>query len=144
MLKGSSPAMRKADDDFQEGCHLGNLASPARFRTAATRCHTRASSPLDWYSCKNVRLLLVEDDAMIGEAIRTGLKRDGFTVYCVHDGESAEQVLRTNAFDLLLLDLGLPRKGGLQVLQGLRARQQTLPVLIITARDAVSDRVQGL
>jgi DNA-binding response OmpR family regulator len=91
-----------------------------------------------------VRLLLVEDDAMIGEAIRTGLKRDGFTVDWVHDGESADQVLRTDTFDLLLLDLGLPRKGGLQVLQGLRARQQTLPVLIITARDAVSDRVQGL
>ena len=81
---------------------------------------------------------------MIGEAIRTGLKRDGFTVDWVHDGESADQVLRTDAFDLLLLDLGLPRKGGLQVLQGLRARQQALPVLIITARDAVSDRVQGL
>src|SRR3569833_2555297 len=81
---------------------------------------------------------------MIGEAIRTGLKRDGFTVDWVHDGESADSVLRTNAFDLLLLDRGLPRKGGLQVLQSLRARQQALPVLIITARDAVSDRVQGL
>jgi two-component system response regulator QseB len=91
-----------------------------------------------------VRLLLVEDDAMIGEAIRTGLKRDGFTVDWVHDGESADQVLRTDTFDLVLLDLGLPRKGGFQVLQALRARQQTLPVLIITARDAVSDRVQGL
>jgi two-component system, OmpR family, response regulator QseB len=91
-----------------------------------------------------VRLLLVEDDAMIAEAIRTGLKRDGFTVDWVHDGESADKVLRTDAFDLLLLDLGLPRKGGLQVLQSLRARQQALPVLIITARDAVSDRVQGL
>src|SRR3989454_8566291 len=81
---------------------------------------------------------------MIGEAIRTGLRRDGFTVDWVHDGESADQVLRTDTFDLLLLDLGLPRKGGLQVLQALRARQQALPVLIITARDAVSDRVQGL
>jgi two-component system response regulator QseB len=91
-----------------------------------------------------VRLLLVEDDAMIGEAIRTGLKRDGFAVDWVRDGESAEQVLRTDEFDLLLLDLGLPRKDGLQVLQTLRARHQVLPVLIITARDAVSDRVQGL
>lgn len=96
------------------------------------------------YWTKNVRLLLVEDDAMIGEAIRTGLRRDGFTVDWVHDGASAERVLRTEAFDLLLLDLGLPGKSGLQVLQGLRARQQALPVLIITARDAVSDRVQGL
>ena len=91
-----------------------------------------------------MRLLLVEDDAMIGEAIRTGLKREGFAVDWVCDGESAAQVLRTEEFDLLLLDLGLPRKGGLQILGGLRARGQSLPVLIITARDAVSDRVQGL
>ena len=91
-----------------------------------------------------MRLLLVEDDPMIGEAIRTGLKRDGFTVDWVYDGESADAVLRTEAFDLALLDLGLPRKDGLQVLKALRARRQTLPVLIITARDAVSDRIQGL
>jgi len=91
-----------------------------------------------------VRLLLVEDDPMIGEAIRTGLRRDGFTVDWVHDGESAERVLRTEEFDLLLLDLGLPRKNGLQVLRTLRTRHDALPVLIITARDAVSDRVQGL
>jgi two-component system, OmpR family, response regulator QseB len=91
-----------------------------------------------------MRLLLVEDDAMIGEAIRTGLKRDGFAVDWVYDGESADRVLRTEAFDLALLDLGLPRKDGLQVLQALRARRQSLPVLIITARDAVSDRIQGL
>jgi len=91
-----------------------------------------------------MRLLLVEDDAMIGEAIRTGLKRDGFTVDWVFDGGSADQVLRTETFDLVLLDLGLPRKDGLEVLQALRARRQDVPVLIITARDAVSDRVQGL
>src|ERR1700721_172000 len=97
--------------------------------------------PLGYFA---VRLVLVEDDAMIGEALRTGLKRGGFSVDWVHDGESADQVLRTDEFDLLLLDLGLPRKGGLQVLKSLRARHEELPVLIITARDAVSDRVQGL
>jgi two-component system, OmpR family, response regulator QseB len=91
-----------------------------------------------------MRLLLVEDDAMIGEAIRTGLKRDGFAVDWVREGDSADRVLRTEQFDLLLLDLGLPRKDGLQVLRSLRARNESLPVLIITARDAVSDRVQGL
>jgi two-component system response regulator QseB len=91
-----------------------------------------------------MRLLLVEDDAMIGEAIRSGLKRDGFTIDWVRDGDSAEHVVRTEQFDLLLLDLGLPRKDGLQVLKSLRARHEELPVLIITARDAVSDRVQGL
>jgi len=81
---------------------------------------------------------------MIGEAIRAGLRREGFTVDWVHDGEAAAQVLRTEAFDLLLLDLGLPRRGGLDVLSTARAHGQELPVLIITARDAVSDRVQGL
>src|ERR1700761_2010678 len=91
-----------------------------------------------------MRLLLVEDDAMIGEALRTGLRRDGFTVDWVRDGDAADGVLRTEQFDLLLLDLGLPRKDGLHVLKSLRARHETLPVLIITARDAVSDRVQGL
>jgi two-component system, OmpR family, response regulator QseB len=91
-----------------------------------------------------MRLLLVEDDTMIGEAIREGLRREGFAVDWVHDGESASHVLRTEAFDLLLLDLGLPRKGGLEVLTAARAHGQELPVLIITARDAVSDRVQGL
>ena len=81
---------------------------------------------------------------MIGEAIRAGLKREGFTVDWVFDGESASQVLRTESFDLLLLDLGLPRRGGLEVLSRARAQGHELPVLIITARDAVSDRVQGL
>jgi two-component system response regulator QseB len=91
-----------------------------------------------------MRLLLVEDDTMIGEAIREGLRREGFTVDWVYDGDAASQVLRTEAFDLLLLDLGLPRKSGLEVLTAARAHGQELPVLIITARDAVSDRVQGL
>jgi two-component system response regulator QseB len=81
---------------------------------------------------------------MIGEAIRTGLKRDGFVVDWVHDGESADKALPHGGYDLLLLDLGLPRKGGLPLLRQLRARDAALPVLIITARDAVSDRVAGL
>ena len=81
---------------------------------------------------------------MIGEAIRTGLKREGFAVDWVRDGEAAETALRSEPFDVLLLDLGLPRKSGLAVLTGLRARGDALPVIILTARDAVSDRVQGL
>jgi DNA-binding response OmpR family regulator len=91
-----------------------------------------------------MRLLLVEDDPMIGEAIRAGLKREGFTVDWVHDAESAAQVLGSEPFELLLLDLGLPGSDGLRLLKSLRARGETLPVLIITARDAVSDRVAGL
>jgi two-component system response regulator QseB len=91
-----------------------------------------------------MRLLLVEDDAMIGEAIRAGLKREGFAVDWVHDATSAARVLPSEPFELLLLDLGLPGSDGLQLLKTLRGRGTSLPVLIITARDAVSDRVAGL
>ena len=81
---------------------------------------------------------------MIGEAIRAGLKREGFAVDWVHDAASAAQVLPNEPFELLLLDLGLPGGDGLQLLKTLRGRGVSLPVLIITARDAVSDRVAGL
>jgi DNA-binding response OmpR family regulator len=81
---------------------------------------------------------------MIGEAIRAGLKRDGFTVDWVHEAQSAAAVLHTEPYELVLLDLGLPGAGGLQLLKSLRERGGSLPVLIITARDAVSDRVAGL
>jgi two-component system, OmpR family, response regulator QseB len=91
-----------------------------------------------------VRLLLVEDDSMIGEAIRAGLKREGLTVDWVHDALAAARVLGTEPFSLLLLDLGLPGGDGLELLKTLRGRGEALPVLIITARDAVSDRVAGL
>jgi two-component system response regulator QseB len=91
-----------------------------------------------------MRLLLVEDDGMIGEAIRAGLKREGFAVDWVHDAPAAEAVLGTEPFELVLLDLGLPGGDGLGLLKSLRARGLAAPVLIITARDAVSDRVQGL
>jgi two-component system, OmpR family, response regulator QseB len=91
-----------------------------------------------------VRLLLVEDDAMIGEAVRAGLKREGFAVDWVHAVAAAAQALASEPFELLLLDLGLPGADGLELLKSLRARGEALPVLIITARDAVSDRVLGL
>lgn len=91
-----------------------------------------------------MRLLLVEDDPMIGDSVRTGLLQDGFAVDWVQDGRAAEIALQTNAYDTLLLDLGLPRKGGLDVLSALRRRGNSIPVLILTARDAVADRVKGL
>ena len=81
---------------------------------------------------------------MIGEAIRAGLKRDGFSVDWVHEAQSAAAVLHTEPYELVLLDLGLPGVGGLQLLKSLREHGGSLPVLIITARDAVSDRVAGL
>src|ERR1700741_1971444 len=91
-----------------------------------------------------MRLLLVEDDSMIGEAIRAGLRRDGFAVDWVRDTGTAGQALGTEPFELLLLDLGLPGGDGLALLKALRGRGSGLPVLIITARDAVADRVAGL
>ena len=92
-----------------------------------------------------MRLLLVEDDAMIGASVRTGLRQDGYVVDWVQDGVAAEAALAAEpGYGLVLLDLGLPRKDGFQLLESLRRRKNRIPVLIITARDAVADRVRGL
>lgn len=91
-----------------------------------------------------MRLLLVEDDQMIGEQLLDLLRADGYAVDWVRDGEQADTALQAQDYDLLLLDLGLPRRDGMSVLRALRARKQRLPVLIATARDALSQRVEGL
>lgn len=91
-----------------------------------------------------MRVLLVEDDAMVGESVRKGLRQEGFAVDWVEDGRAAELALDTGVYDLMLLDLGLPKKGGMEVLTGLRQKKSALPVMLITARDAVADRVKGL
>ena len=91
-----------------------------------------------------MRLLLVEDDRMIGESVQKGLRQDGFSVDWVQDGRSAELALETEHYDCVLLDLGLPKKDGMDVLRGLRARRDTVPVVVITARDAVPERIKGL
>ena len=81
---------------------------------------------------------------MIAEAVRTALRQDGYTVDHVADGGNAATALRSATFDILLLDLGLPRRDGLEVLKELRSRRDTTPVIIITARDDVQSRVAGL
>lgn len=91
-----------------------------------------------------MRLLLAEDDPMIGKSVQLGLKREGYAVDWVQDGIAAELALAHDVYELVLLDLGLPRKDGLAVLSNLRAKKNSLPVLILTARDAVADRVKGL
>jgi two-component system response regulator QseB len=91
-----------------------------------------------------MRLLLAEDDRMIGASIQFALKQDGFAVDWVQDGRGVELALAENVHDLLVLDLGLPRKEGLDVLRAMRRRGDARPVLVVTARDAVADRVGGL
>ncbi|HKX38179.1 MAG TPA: response regulator, partial [Burkholderiales bacterium] len=91
-----------------------------------------------------MRVLVVEDDPMIGRAVANGLQHAGYAVDWVRDGAAAELALGHGAYDLALLDLGLPRKDGLEVLKSLRRSGSEIPVLVITARDSVSDRVAGL
>jgi two-component system response regulator QseB len=91
-----------------------------------------------------MRVLLVEDDRMIAEAVRTALDQDGHVTDWMADGAAALSVLTHSLFDIVLLDLGLPRKDGLTVLRQLRERGNTTPVIIITARDDVRTRVAGL
>ena len=91
-----------------------------------------------------MRLLLVEDDEMIAAAMQDGLRQAGYTVDWARDGREAELALADTPYDLMLLDLGLPRKSGLEILRAARTRGNAIPVLIVTARDAVSDRVEGL
>ncbi len=91
-----------------------------------------------------MRVLVIEDDPMIGRAVVAGLHDGGYTVDWVCDGADAELALANEVYDLALLDLGLPRRDGLEILKGLRRAGRALPVVIITARDAVADRVTGL
>ena len=91
-----------------------------------------------------MRILLVEDDAMIGRAVLDVLRSEHYAADWVRDGQAADAALVAERYDLVLLDLGLPKADGLAVLRALRARRDTVPVLVATVRDAVGDRVAGL
>jgi len=91
-----------------------------------------------------MKILLVEDDPTLGEAVVLALQQAGFTVDWTRDGMQAESALAGYVYDAVLLDLGLPRREGLEVLRNMRKRGATLPVMILTARDTVEDRVRGL
>jgi two-component system OmpR family response regulator len=91
-----------------------------------------------------MRILLVEDDRMIGEALESSLRDASYAVDWVHDGNAALAAATTQRYDLVLLDLGLPGKDGMDVLKQLRRRDNPVPVVIITARDAVDNRIEGL
>jgi DNA-binding response OmpR family regulator len=93
---------------------------------------------------EQMRVLLAEDDAMIGAGLQQGLRKAGFTVDWVQDGHSALLAVETVAYEMLLLDLGLPQQDGMAVLNALRRKQDNLPTIIITARDGLADRLAGL
>ena len=91
-----------------------------------------------------MRILLVEDDAALGQAMNTALQRAGYTVDWSHDGHEADIALHDQVYEAVILDLGLPRIDGFEVLKRMRARKITSPVIILTARDGLEDRVHGL
>jgi len=91
-----------------------------------------------------MRILLVEDDKLLGDGVQAGLAQSGFNVDWVRDGVAGELALKTGEYAGVVLDLGLPRLSGLELLARLRRGGDKVPVLILTARDAMEDRVQGL
>ncbi|RZI44532.1 response regulator [Herbaspirillum sp. HC18] len=91
-----------------------------------------------------MRILLAEDDPLLGDGLRAGLRQLGFQVDWVRDGQAAEHELRGEPYAAAVLDLGLPRKDGLDVLAAVRRAHVSIPVLVLTARDAVPDRIRGL
>ena len=91
-----------------------------------------------------MRLLLLEDDELLGDAIKTGLTQFGYVVDWLKDGEKARAILPLETFELIILDLGLPKLSGMKVLQFLRQAGDTTPVIILTARESIEDRVLGL
>ncbi len=91
-----------------------------------------------------MRLLLVEDDTILGDGLKAGLSMDGYAVDWVTDGLMADEALKTNQYELVVLDLNLPGKNGLAILNDLRKRKDSTPVLILTAKDTVTERIEGL
>ncbi|PWC32000.1 response regulator transcription factor [Azospirillum sp. TSO22-1] len=91
-----------------------------------------------------MRVLLVEDDPLLGSGVQAGLEQAGVTADWAQDGEEAEAALGTTSYDAVVLDLGLPKMDGLSLLRWLRSRRNPVPVLVLTARSAVGDRVAGL
>ena len=91
-----------------------------------------------------MRLLLVEDDESLGDAVKTGLMQFGYIVEWLKDGEAARAVIKTESFELMILDLSLPKLSGMRLLQAIRNDHNATPIIILTARDSIQDRIKGL
>lgn len=91
-----------------------------------------------------MRILLIEDDKMIGESLCKALRQNHYSINWVQDGLNAAQTLATEEYDLVILDLGLPGKSGLNLLEETRRKKNTVPILILTARDSLSEKIKGL
>ncbi|MGD0354616.1 MAG: response regulator transcription factor [Dehalococcoidia bacterium] len=91
-----------------------------------------------------MRILVVEDDRRLAGVIKRGLLEEGYSIDCVYDGEEAQYMAETTPYDLVILDIMLPKKDGIVVCQELRAKQVSMPVLMLTAKDSIEDRVKGL
>ena len=91
-----------------------------------------------------MRLLLVEDDNILGDGLKAGLTMEGYAVDWLTDGQLADEALKLNTYDLVVLDLNLPRMDGMSILKAMRKRKDNTKVLVLTARDGVTDRVAGL
>ncbi len=91
-----------------------------------------------------MRLLLVEDDEILGDGLVAGLKMEGYAVDWLTNGKQADEALKLNAYELIVLDLNLPDMDGMSILKALRARKDETPVMVLTAKDTISDRVLGL
>lgn len=91
-----------------------------------------------------MRLLLIEDDELLGDAVKTGLTQFGYVVDWLKDGESAKAAIKSESFELIILDLGLPKLSGINLLQAIRREGNVTPVIILTARESIESRIKGL
>lgn len=124
---------------------VGSAANCAAcHRQAAQGGSMNTTSGFPSKRAQSMRILVVEDDRMLGDGLQAGLTQAGYAVDWLRDGEAAVAALSTEHFAAVVLDLGLPKRDGLSVLQWLRARHDATPVLILTARDQLEDKVRGL
>lgn len=91
-----------------------------------------------------MKILIIEDEKLLADSLKTLLERKGFTVECVYDGETGEEYARTGVYDLLILDVMMPRMNGYEVARSVRAKRCGTPILMLTARSSLEDRIEGL